>query len=71
MTTSADILSQLTSNMNVDQIRAIVNQWDMNVGNKTLLLYSGGVGPISNGRNQFGAEEIAKARYPCKHCKPN
>lgn len=36
MTTIQDITSQLTSGMSVDDIRALVNSWDMNVGGGTL-----------------------------------
>jgi len=43
MTTVSDILNQITSGMSVDDIRALVNTWDMDVGDCTP---SGEVGQI-------------------------
>ncbi|MCB9985186.1 MAG: hypothetical protein H6864_05810 [Micavibrio sp.] len=62
MTTVSDILNQITSGMSVDDIRALVNTWDMDVGDGTLLLYSGGVGDIDpqTGYRDYGARELAE-----------
>ena len=48
--------------MTVEQLRSLANDVSASVGNGTLLLYSGGVGPVqSNGFNQFSAGSIATA----------
>lgn len=62
MTTVSDILNQITSGMSVDDIRALVNTWDMDVGDSTLILYSGGVGDINpqTGYRDYGARELAE-----------
>mgnify|MGYP003633408894 CR=1 FL=1 len=56
------IVDAIAVDATVDQIRALVNTWDMNVGGGTLLLYSGGVGELQpGGLREFKAVDIANA----------